>query len=326
MGSYIFAPRSAVRNSNEPTVVLPIEPKAASIERRPTPAGESRALATPAPVDGAPAASATPMLDAAQRRLGAIQQQQREARETGPASAAADGGVPAVVPRRSPPIRSASSSLATPASPAVPSGADKPPSSRVPASTKNDVARAQPRVAAPPKLERPPAAVPKQDERKTDKTPPGPRPAADPPAALSPAAVGREDSSPLAISDLRLCRKVSGFGSFDPLDSSSLKAGQHLLVYCELTGLRYEAVNEGFLSRVSSRIEIRPIAGGPVRWDQDLGAAEDLCRRRRRDCYVNYRVELPQSLSPGAYNLRLIQHDLVAHRLATAEIPLCITR
>jgi hypothetical protein len=99
-----------------------------------------------------------------------------------------------------------------------------------------------------------------------------------------------------------------------------------VLVYCELTGLRYEAHDDGFVSRVSSRLEIRPAGGGAVQWDHQLGDALDVCRRRRRDYYVNYRVELPRSLTPGSYQLRLIQNDLVAHRSTSAEIPLSITR
>jgi hypothetical protein len=119
---------------------------------------------------------------------------------------------------------------------------------------------------------------------------------------------------------------VSGFGSFEPLDPASLKAGQHVLVYCELGGLRYETTDDGFVSRLSSRIEIRSAGGGPIRWDQELGSVQDVCRRRRRDFYVNYRVEIPESLAPGDYDLRLIQTDLIANRSTSAEIPLSITR
>jgi hypothetical protein len=110
------------------------------------------------------------------------------------------------------------------------------------------------------------------------------------------------------------------------MNQASLNAGQHVLVYCELLGLRYEAKGDGFVSRVSSRIEIRPAGGGPIYWEHELGSAEDVCRRRRRDFYVNYRVELPKTLAPGAYDLRLTQTDLVANRSTSAEIPLSIIR
>jgi len=131
--------------------------------------------------------------------------------------------------------------------------------------------------------------------------------------------------SPLGISDLRLCRRVFGFGSFEPLANERIKAGQHLLVYCELTGVQYDMREADFVSRISSRVEIKAAQGGPVLWKRELGDAEDVCRRRRRDYYVNYRVELPKSLGPGSYRLRLLQTDLVAGCSTSSDIPLEIT-
>jgi hypothetical protein len=127
---------------------------------------------------------------------------------------------------------------------------------------------------------------------------------------------------PLAISEVRLCRSITGFGSFEPLADERVKAGQSLLVYCELTGLQYEARDDRFVSRISSRVELKRTQGGPVVWQQELGQAEDACRRRRRDYYVNYFVDLPKSLHPGSYRLRLLQTDLVAGGSTSNEIPL----
>jgi hypothetical protein len=117
---------------------------------------------------------------------------------------------------------------------------------------------------------------------------------------------------------------VLGFGSFESLDQNTVKAGQRLLVYCEMIGLQYEAKGHEFLSRLSSRIELRPAEHGPILWEQAMGTAEDRCGKRRRDYYVNYLVDLPKSLEPGPYHLRLIQTDLAAGRATSAEIPLRI--
>ena len=130
----------------------------------------------------------------------------------------------------------------------------------------------------------------------------------------------------LSIGDLRFCRKVLGFGSFEPLATDRVKAGQLLLIYCELIGIQYEERGDHFVSRISSRVEIKPAAGGPVLWSRELGDAQDVCRRRRRDYYVNYRVEVPKTLAPGAYRLRLLQTDLVAGSATAGEIPFEITR
>ncbi len=151
-------------------------------------------------------------------------------------------------------------------------------------------------------------------------------------AAVEPAVARRikeavaalEDQAPLEIADLRLCRKVNGFANFEPLDASSCKAGQPLIVYCEVAGLRSRPVGDAFHSRLSSRVELLVRDGGKPVWSQVLGTAEDQCRRRRRDYFVNYRITLPDDLPPGDYDLRLTQTDEIAARSATSGIKLTI--
>ena len=133
-----------------------------------------------------------------------------------------------------------------------------------------------------------------------------------------------EDQAPLEITDLRLCRKVNGFGSFEPIDPSACKPGQAVIVYCELAGLRYEEAGEMFRSRLASRYELGPSPGGDAVAKQSLGTADDLCRRRRRDYYVCYRINLPDGLAPGSYELRLTQDDLVAGRSTSLSVPLTV--
>ena len=132
------------------------------------------------------------------------------------------------------------------------------------------------------------------------------------------------EPDPPGINKLTLCRKVLGFGSFEPLAETRVKAGQRLLVYCEMTGMRYEEKQSEFVSRLSSRIEIISIANGTTIWMHELGPAEDVCGSRRHDFYVNYRVDLPLSVPAGLYSLRLTQNDLLAQRSTSAEIPLDI--
>jgi hypothetical protein len=143
--------------------------------------------------------------------------------------------------------------------------------------------------------------------------------------ALIRAAVGAmEDQAPLAITDLRLCRKVLGFGNFEAIDPSRCRAGMALIVYSELEGLRHEPKGAMQSSRLSTRVDLATARGGPTLWTQDLGTAEDVCRRRRRDYYVNFRINLPDSLPPGEYELRLTQTDAIAGRAASATIPLTV--
>jgi len=295
------------------------------------------------------------MLDAAIRRVAAVTEQQREtlAVDTMPTFSQKEKVTP--VPGRSAAVSSTGSKPPTPpptASPPTPPstassgqlGANGPSQAKTklpdpplqisvlvdppaPSSPAAKSSAPEPAVAPPPAPALLPAGIISQAQPKQDVQKPGDlarerTPASSAGSRIPDRTPGVGHRIPLTINDLRLCRNVMGFGSFEPLNGTTLKAGQRVLIYCELAGLEYEARGAGFVSRISSRIELRPASGGPVRWEQDLGAAEDACRRRRQDYYVNYRVCLPQNLSPGSYRLRLVQTDLVAIRSTSGEIPI----
>jgi hypothetical protein len=130
----------------------------------------------------------------------------------------------------------------------------------------------------------------------------------------------------LEVAEFRLCRNITGFGSFESFADHRFEPGQRILIYCEMNGLEYEPSADSFLSRMSSHLELVAGTNGKVAWEQDLGSAEDSCRRIRRDYYVNYCIQLPPDLSPGHYRLRLIQTDLIGKQTAAADLPLEVRR
>ena len=69
---------------------------------------------------------------------------------------------------------------------------------------------------------------------------------------------GREqdDRATLGITNMQICRNVLGFGSFEPIEPSTLKAGQPVIVYCELLGLHYKNSGQSFVTRLSSHVEL----------------------------------------------------------------------
>ena len=99
-----------------------------------------------------------------------------------------------------------------------------------------------------------------------------------------------------------------------------------LVVICELAGLRFQAHDGGFTSRLSSKVELISASSGTKVWERELGEVEDQCRCRRRDNYVSAKIRLPSTVPPGSYRLRLSQTDQTAHQSASAELPLSITR
>jgi hypothetical protein len=150
----------------------------------------------------------------------------------------------------------------------------------------------------------------------------GPEP--ETPARIRTAVAALEDQMPFEITELQLCRKVKGFGDYEPIEAAACRPGHGMIVYCEMTGVRYAPDAGCFRSRLASRAEIRGAGGGELVWTGVLGTADDVCHRRRRDFYVNYRVTIPESLAPGSYELRLIQDDLIGSQSATRTVGLVI--
>lgn len=132
-----------------------------------------------------------------------------------------------------------------------------------------------------------------------------------------------EDRVPLGVNALELCRKIDGFGSFETIDPQALKPGRPVLVYCELAGLRYAQEGDEFVSRVTTKIELLKADDGAKVWEIE-GEAEDRCRRRRRDSYISTLVNLPETIEPGAYSLRLTQTDETAGASASSELAVTI--
>ncbi len=269
--------------------------------------------ATP-PLKGESAAPAsTPLLDAAIQRVADITREQREAIAAIPVPEPAENGMR---PQAITPIHPQG----------VPAPKTKTPDQHPP---DHDVIPLPERISRTPDddhaLAEPPSVIPEHaTSLARPQKPAEPKPTE--PEATPAEPITEEHGTDLSIGDLRLCRKVLGFGSFEPLASDRVKAGQQLLVYCELTGIQYEQRGDDFVSRISSRVEVKAADGGPVLWSRELGDAQDVCRRCRRDYYVNYRVELPRTLGPGSYRLRLLQTDLVAGSAISGEIPFEITR
>jgi len=291
-----------------------------------------------------PVAAGTPMLDEALRRVEAVNEERKreheKEQEKPGAGRAADSSIAMLVGRGSDtaeggePERSAKFE---PGAAAEPARAGSSPPQELPELSVNEPATSgksavpapaadqpepqeSPAHAQPPAAPAPPCTTepdPPASQKSTHAEPQAPTTQAEPQAPTS--------SAHLKIADLKICRRVDGFAQVTPLDTP-LQPGSLFLLYCELDGLNYEPRMGNFISRVSSRVEIRPSTSDQPVWARDLGIAEDICRRERKDYYVTYRVLLPSSLPPGDYVLRLTQTDLVSHSSADSELPLSVTR
>ncbi len=134
-----------------------------------------------------------------------------------------------------------------------------------------------------------------------------------------------EAKAPLELVDLRLCSKVERFGDFTPFDPPSRRAGDRVVIYCEVDGPHHEPVPGGFQTKLAGRMEIIPEGGGPT-LALPLDTAEETSARRRRDYYIAYLKELPRNLPPGQYTLRLTLKDVFTDQSASRATPLTIVK
>lgn len=155
----------------------------------------------------------------------------------------------------------------------------------------------------------------RNDPPPTPYTAPAPEPSATEPPPATPA---------LTIVALRLCRKIEGFGNYEPIPDGPVRRGQVLGVYWEVDGLTARNANDWHESRLASSIEVLTQGDGSVAWQLDLGEATDRCRRARRDFFVNARWDVPSTLEPGSYVLRVRTKDLLAGTEAASDIEIVV--
>jgi hypothetical protein len=130
--------------------------------------------------------------------------------------------------------------------------------------------------------------------------------------------------SELAIVALCFCRRVDGFGSYDPAERDSLEPGRSVGLYWEVEGLKTERDGDWFKTRLSCSLAIVPEGVEEPAWRRTLDPAEDACRRPRRDFFVNTRLTIPDSLKPGRYELRLTLEDRVAKQSVSQTLPFAV--
>ncbi len=136
-----------------------------------------------------------------------------------------------------------------------------------------------------------------------------------------------ETPQPLAIADLRFCRRVEGFGHYEDVKTTTFSPGEIVTLYCEMEGVTYQPEEEDFVSKLASSAAILPREGETPVWERTLGIAQETCRRPRRDYFVNYQFALPMSgrLDPGNYRLRLSQTDSLTGKTVSAVVPFSIS-
>jgi hypothetical protein len=131
----------------------------------------------------------------------------------------------------------------------------------------------------------------------------------------------------LSIPTLAVCRSVSGFGRYEPIDPVRFIAGieQQAIIYCEVANFASNLNDSGLWeTRLKQEMVLYTESFGAAVWSDQSEVIVDSSRVRRNDFFVNKRILIPANLTMGRYLLKVSIVDLQANRFAEASVPIII--
>ena len=130
---------------------------------------------------------------------------------------------------------------------------------------------------------------------------------------------------PVSIHTVKLCKRVRGFGVYEPFEDHTLLAGreQKVIVYVELENFRSLKRDDGqYEVKLSQELELYNEADGLAVWREPAVAVSDTCRNIRRDFFVVQLVTLPARLTVGKYRLKVRVSDQHGGSIDEVTLPL----
>ncbi len=133
------------------------------------------------------------------------------------------------------------------------------------------------------------------------------------------------ESCTLRLKNLAFCIEVNSYGVFREFAKDVFKPGQEIQIYVEVENFSVEESLQGYETSFAGSYHIFDAMGRPV-FDHSFPASSEVCRNRRRDLFVRYRVWLPKQLYPGRHTLELQIEDVKGRRFGQATREFTIAR
>lgn len=132
-------------------------------------------------------------------------------------------------------------------------------------------------------------------------------------SALTEHLEGLGGDNALLISRVELCRRVDGFGVYEPFPGTKFLArrDRKMIVYVELDKFKTVGTDDGRHEvRLAQEISLYNDADGLEVWRMRQETIKDTSRNRRRDFYTVKMIQMPQWLGVGKYRLKVHVTDL----------------
>jgi len=136
-----------------------------------------------------------------------------------------------------------------------------------------------------------------------------------------------DQRKPLTIGNLKLCKKVNGYGVYETFDKNVFLAGQShpMIVYAELDHFRSDVGPAGKNRvRLTQEVVLYNDADGLPVWRQRPVAITDESYNRREDFFVVQVIRLSDRLTVGKYQLKVTITDEVGQSVDEATVPIQI--
>ena len=130
----------------------------------------------------------------------------------------------------------------------------------------------------------------------------------------------------MELKNVAFCHRIDGFGTFERFPRDEFEAGVPVLIYSEVRNFGSEPVADGhFRTVLKSTVEIvRLSQQNAVIERLSFEPTEDLSRSPRTDFYNSYKIQLPATLTPGPYLLRLMVEDEMTGKTASQTLQFSI--
>jgi hypothetical protein len=131
-------------------------------------------------------------------------------------------------------------------------------------------------------------------------------------------------ASGLDVRNLAFCPQVFSFGNYVEFTPAEFRPGQEVLLYAEIDNFSVEPQPNGYETELQGSYQIFD-AGGRRVAEHTFAPEKEICRNRRRDYFIPFRMYLPKRIDPGPYTLQLTIEDLKGRKFGQSSVRFAIT-
>lgn len=145
--------------------------------------------------------------------------------------------------------------------------------------------------------------------------PPKPRPGDN--EFVQPSALSLPAKSALKVLNGAFCTEITGFGQFKPFANTNFRAGQRMLIYCEVENYQSEQRSANYHTTLQGSFVIVDQQGRAVQ-EGEFASVEDVSSTERSEFYMYFPVRL-EELPAGEYQFQLSVKDLLSDQKSSMK-------